>query len=135
MGDADVRQFEQRLPAVPAGQGGEGVGTEQQDQRPQLAALIGLAQAFEGEHGVAGLGGVDFGGIDFEAGILGGGQADHRQTVLRGHLRRCAQRRLTGRNPAHAGQLELVGGFFGEPQVTEMNRIEGAAKNSQRLVA
>jgi hypothetical protein len=34
---------------------------------------------------------------------------------------------LTGGNPTHALQTENIGGFFGEPQMTEMHRIEACS--------
>ena len=98
-----------------------------------------IRDRLQGEHGVTwprpfDFGGIDFGGINGEARVIGHRQADHRQALPCSHLRRAAQRRLAGRNPAHAGQVELVGGFFGEAQVAEMDRVEGAAKNPQRPV-
>jgi hypothetical protein len=79
--------------------------------------------------------GVDLGGIDFEAGL----SAVARRTIAsRWRASPAALRAAAGcpagiqRTPASS---RLVGGLFGETQVAEMNRVESAAKNSQRPLA
>ena len=62
MRDSDVRQRENIAPAVPGGQSGKGIGTDQQDQRI-VATQLG-PQALQRAYGVARRGRLDFAGID-----------------------------------------------------------------------
>ena len=74
VGDGDVRQGEQFLPAMPAGHAGEGVGADQQDPRPRSRRPG--AQALQRGHRVARNGGLHLAGIDREAGVAGDPRAD-----------------------------------------------------------
>ena len=129
VGDRDVGKGEDFLPAVPAGQPGIGVGTEQQHKGAPLAEFD--AQALQRRHCIACVG-LDFGSIDGKSRVAGDGQLDHAQPVCCTDVRCGTMLRLSGRYPADAGKVERLDGFLGEAQVAEMHRIEGAAENSER---
>ena len=115
---------------MPAREGGKGIGAEQQHQWSLRPALIGLVQTFEGRHGVACPGGLELGRIDCKTRVIGSRQPHHRQPLPGSHLRRPAQCRLAGRNPAVSSETETIDGLFGEAQMPEMNRVKGAAKQA-----
>ncbi len=124
-----VGQPEERLPAVPAGQAGKGIGTQEQHQGllgPQL-----LAQAFQGGHRIAGPGGFHLGPIHLESGIAGHGQAHHGQPVGPRKPGRAPMRRLAGGNPAHRSQAQGFPSFLGQTQVPQVHRVEGAPEQAQ----
>ena len=129
IGDGDVGEREQLLPAVPAGQAFEGVGAEDEYQRA-LRAEFG-AQALQREHGVAFLGGAYFAVVDLQARVAAGRQLHHRQTVVGRTARLAAVRRLAGGDQAHPFQRQGFAGFFRQAQVAEVDGVEGATEQTQ----
>ena len=81
-------------------------------------------------HGVARLGGQDFGRIDRKQRITRRGATYHRQALAGGDLGGAAMRRLASRNPAHAAKAQVGYRLLGQAEVAEMNRIESAAEQA-----
>lgn len=115
-----------------AGLGDSGIGADQQHQGTRATAKRCAPQALERRYGIARPVGIDFGAVEFETRITGDRQANHCQTLCRADSRLLARCRLTGRNPAHARQIEQIGGFLGEAQMAMVHRVEGSTEDSER---
>jgi hypothetical protein len=96
-----------------------------------LVAEFG-AQRSQGIDGITRTRTLHFARIQLKARVAGNRPAHHFQPVGRCSTRRAAMRRLSGGNEQHALEADRLGHFLGQPQVTEMDRIEGSAENTYR---
>ena len=115
---------------MPGIQPGVGIGAEQQNQGLALAELF--AQALQRRYGKTGLAAFDFGWIDAEQRIAGSSQPHHLQPVRWSYLWRFAVFWLAGRYPAHPGEPQRLAGLFGQAQMADVHRVEGAPEDAER---
>lgn len=128
MNDDDMTQLKQFVPAMPGRQRGKCVGAQQQNQRAIRPKFV--AQTLQRRHCETGAIGFHLRVVGDEARVAGDGKTNHRQAVPGGNERAFAVGRLTGREETNLRERKGLGGLLGESQMTEMNRVEGAAENA-----
>ncbi|MNN34848.1 hypothetical protein D3C81_1486760 [compost metagenome] len=122
---------EQLLPAMPGRQAAEGIPADQQQQL-DLGAQLG-AQRFQGVDGPRRPVAPQLAVVHVQRRHIGHRQAHHVQTRLRADLRRAAVRRTRAGNQAQLVEGELLGHLQRGAQVADMDRIEGAAEQTNAL--
>ena len=80
--------------------------------------------------GIEGEGGGEWVLVDLEGGVVGGGEAGHRQPVGAGGAGRGPVGRLAGGDQAHPREAQGFAGGFGEAKVAVVDRVEGAAQDT-----
>ena len=120
-----MREFEQIMPAAPRWQTGEGIGTDDQRDRP-VAAVFGaqLVQRVDRETRSMPR---QLARVDGEIGMTSHRDFQHAPPLLRRCQRLRAMRRHLRRHQVHDGS-ERMRRFEGRTQMPDVDRIEGAAQ-------
>ena len=125
-----VREFQNLTRAMPVRQAQESVHAEEQAQ-----GALGKfsAQLDERIHGIGHATAANFAVVDHEGGLVRDGRSDHLQPQIGTRVRRLPVRRAARGHDPHLRKVQFLPQLERRAQVPVMDRIELAAKDTNRL--